>query len=338
MRRVGNLFDAFTSFANLHLAWKKTRRGSGKSHEAALFFQELERELFAMQEALRAGVWQPQPFRFFDIYDPKHRTIAVSAYADRVVHHALVNVLEPLYERSFIFDSYATRKDKGVHEAVFRAQHFLRQYPFYLKTDVEKFFDSVSHDRLLEILARKIKDKQLMAVCERIVRHSSLIDDRGLPIGNRTSQFFANVYLDVLDHFIKEHCQIRGYVRYMDDFVIFSDDIASLKAIKADVAAFLSEKLQLQLKPKATVLHHRQHGLPFLGRRIFPGIVRLRTENLRRITRRIALRERDLLRGDLDEATFLHSMNSYWAMLSYYPEHAGLRRYLTRVVRDKLRD
>lgn len=330
MRRVGNLFDTFTSFANLHLAWQKTRCSSGKSREAALFFQELERELFAMQEALRCGVWHPQPFRFFDIYDPKHRTIAVSAYADRVVHHALVNVLEPLYERSFIFDSYAIRKDKGVHKAVFRAQHFLQQYPFYLKTDVERFFDSVSHDRLLEILARKMKDKTLMVVCERIVRHSSLSGNRGLPIGNRTSQFFANVYLDVLDHFVKEHCRLKGYVRYMDDFVVFSHDKAALKTIKSEIEAFLGNELLLQLKPAATVIHHRQHGLPFLGRRIFPGIIRLRTENLRRITRRIALRERDLLRGDLDEAAFLHSMNSYWAMLLYYPSLGPLRKAILK--------
>lgn len=331
MQRIGDLFPAFCSFQNLLLAWRKTRRGSGRSLEGALFFQELEKELLALRSELESGIWAPRPFRYFDIFDPKHRTIAVSDYRDRVVHHALVNVLEPVFEKRFIADSFATRKDKGVHAAVFRAQHFLRGHAFYLKTDVEKFFDSVNHDVMLDILAHKIKDKRLMGICEKIVRHGNAAEPRGLPIGNRTSQFFANAYLDLLDHFLKDRCRLRGYVRYMDDFILFENDKKRLLSLRTATEDFLWEKLQLRLKPASTFLNRPQNGLPFLGRRIFPGIIRLRTENLRRITRRMALRERQLLHGELDEQAFLHSMNSYWAMLSFYPELAPLRRSLAEL-------
>jgi RNA-directed DNA polymerase len=327
MQRVGHLFQDFYSFQNLLLAWQKTRRGSGRNRESALFFTNLEKELLALRTELRSGDWQPRPYRYFDIYDPKHRTIAVSDYRDRVVHHALVNVLEPVFEKIFITDSFATRKGKGVHEAVFRAQHFLRGHAFFLKTDIEKFFDSVNHDLLLEIIGRKIKDRSLMTICEKIIYHGGT-NGRGLPIGNRTSQFFANVYLDPLDHFIKDRCGLRGYVRYMDDFVLFENDKAHLKVLQSMTEDFLGEQLQLSLKPSATFLNRWENGLPFLGRRIFPGIIRLRTENLRRITRRIDLREKQFLAGDLEEADFLHSMNSYWAMLSFYPELKGLKRFI----------
>lgn len=327
MKRINNLFFQFCSFQNLLSAWRKTRRGSAKNVESAAFFLNMEKELFALQAELRSGEWSPVPYRFFEIRDPKQRTIAVSTFRDRVVHHALVNVLEPVFEKIFIKDSYATRKGKGVHAAVWRAQHFLRGHKWFLKTDVEKFFDSVNHDVLYGILCRRIKDRRLLAVCDTIIRHGGK-EGCGLPIGNRTSQFFANVCLDPLDHFVKDRCGERGYVRYMDDFVVFQNDKIRLKALRIEIAGFLEEKLQLYLKPSATFLQARQNGLSFLGRRIFPGAVRLRPENLRRIMRRVRVREAQWRDGDLDETAFLHSMNSDWAMLSYYPSTFPLRQSL----------
>lgn len=250
----------------------------------------------------------------------------MAPFRDRVMHHALVNVLEPIWERRFITDSYATRKDKGVHAAVARAQYFIRQYEWFLKTDVEKFFDSVHHDTLLGILARTIKDKQALAVAEKIIRHGGQ-DGVGLPIGNRTSQFFANVYLHPLDLYIKQEHRLKGYVRYMDDFVLFDNDKQRLKALRRDVEGFLHDRLKLRLKPSATFLNRRANGLSFLGTRIFPGTIRLRNQNLRRIARRIAIKEKRYAEGKMDEEAFLHSMNSYWAMLAYYPA-MGLRQSL----------
>ncbi len=324
MQRIGNLYSAFCSFSNLLLAWRKTRQGSGRNAESALFFLHLERELLALRDELEQGIWQPRPYRYFDIFDPKHRTIAVSDFRDRVVHHALVNILEPIFEKTFISDSYATRKGKGVHAAVFRAQYFLQNHLYFLKTDVEKFFDSVSHDQLLRIISRKIKDPRILNICEKIIRHGG-IEGRGLPIGNRTSQFFANVYLDPLDHYLKDRLGVRGYVRYMDDFVLFTHDKQHLKGLYLDTQTFLEDTLMLQLKPSATFMNCSDNGLSFLGRRIFSGTIRLRNENLRRITRRMALLERQMVQDDITETAFLHSMNSYWAMLNYYPDFKGLR-------------
>lgn len=324
MRRVGGLWGSFCSFSNLHLAWQKTRRGSGFTEESILFFQDLEPELLRLQNEIITGTWMPMPLRFFDIHDPKHRKIAVSPFRDRVVHHALINVLEPIFEPCFIPDSFATRKGKGVHAAVFSAQRYLQSSHYYLKSDIEKFFDSVPHDVLLSIIGKKIKDRGLMDICQRVLS----VSDRGLPIGSRTSQFFANVYLNHFDHFVKEKCHIKGFVRYMDDFVVFENDKKMLVNLKSKLEFFLQEELQLTLKPAATFLNHRQNGLPFLGRRIFPNIIRLRTQNLRLITKRMELLEKKLNCHNITEEAFMHSMNAYWAMLSYYPDLKPLRKYL----------
>jgi hypothetical protein len=174
-------------------------------------------------------------------------------------------------------------------------------------------------------------------LCATIIKHgkhtqtkdaNGFLDPIGLPIGNRTSQFFANVYLDPLDHYIKDHYRVKGYVRYMDDFVVYENDKVRLKMVQEAINAFLWEKLKLRLKPASTFTNRRENGLPFLGKRIYTGIIRLRAENLRRITRRIALKERALLSDEIDETAFLHSMNSYWAMLSYYPGCAPLRNQI----------
>lgn len=326
MQRIGNLFPEFCSFSNLLSAYRKAHRGTRKNAENAAFFINMEKELLALQEELRSGTWRPQPYYFFDIWDPKHRTIAVAAFRDRVVHHALVNVLEPAYERCFIYDSYATRKGKGVHAAVSRAQHFLRRYDWYLKSDVEQYFDSADHKILLGLLQRKIKDKRLLKVAESIICHGGN-KGKGLPIGNRTSQFFANVYLDALDHFVKEKLRAPGYTRYMDDIVLFHPDKSKLKQMLPAIEAFLAEELALCLKPKATYINSHKNGLSFLGRRVFRSVIRLRPENLRRITGRIRHREWQFLNGQIEETIFLQSMNSYWAMLSYHPV-APLRRAL----------
>lgn len=328
MQRIGNIFPDVCSFQNLYTAWRKARLGSRKTHESAAFFFHLERELLLLREQLLAETWQPAPFHYFEVQDPKQRTIAVAPFCDRVMHHALVNALEPVWERRFIADSYATRKNKGVHAAVAKAQEFIREHSWFLKSDVEKFFDSIHHDTLLSLIAHTIKDKKVLALSEKIIRHGGN-NGIGLPIGNRTSQFFANVYLHPFDLFLKQEHRLKGYVRYMDDFVLFHNDKAVLKSLLHASEDFLAERLHLMLKPSATFLNSQQNGLSFLGTRIFPGIIRLRNENLRRITRRMAVREKWYAEGRLDETAFLHSMNSYWAMLQYYPLE-GLRKSLLR--------
>lgn len=313
------------------LAHKKARSGASNKRETMAFTFHLEDELFRLQEELQGGHYQPRPYRYFNIRDPKARTISVADFRDRVVHHALINVLEPLYERCFIHDSYATRKGKGTHKAIARAQCFLRKTGWFWKTDIEKYFDSIQQETLLSLLERKIKDGRLLEVAARIIRNGGIAPctpdggKLGLPIGNLTSQFFANVYLNGFDYFVKEELGQQYYIRYMDDFVVFEKDKAALKSIRPAVAAYLLEKLGLRLKPSATFLNSSANGLTFLGRRIFPRAIRLARPNGYRMLHRMKRKQREFEAGEMTEQDFVQSMNSYWAQLEPF---FGLRQQL----------
>jgi len=324
MKRYGQLFGALTSFPNLLVAFKKARKGAVGKRETQQFTFHLEMELFQLQNELQEGVYHPAPYRYFKIYDPKERTISVAHFRDRVVHHALINVLEPIYERCFIYDSYATRKGKGTHLAVRRAQQYLRRRPWFFKTDINKYFDSIQHDTLLSLLERKIKDPGLLGVAEAIIRNGGR-EGVGLPIGNLTSQFFANVYLNPFDHFIKQDLGVQAYIRYMDDFVVLAQHREPLKRWRERLQDYLKTHLGLTLKPKASFLNQADNGLTFLGRRIFPAVVRLARPNGKRMLRRMAGKQRAFENGKMEEDAFLQSMNSYWSQLQDFP---GLRRQI----------
>lgn len=326
MRRHGQLFEGFASFANLLNAYRKARRGTRRNAATASYFFHLETELLGLQEELLEMRYTPGPYRYFQIHDPKTRTISVAPFRDRVVHHALINVLEPIYERIFIADSYATRKGKGTHAAIAQAQRYLHQTGWFLKTDVDKYFDSIRQDVLMALLERKIKDRRLLEITRRIISNGGS-DGLGLPIGNLTSQFFANVYLHPLDTFIRQESGVKHYIRYMDDFVLFSKDKEALKAHRSAVAGFLEHQLGLRLKPGATYINQASNGLTFLGRRIFPALVRFASPNLRRMARRMALKENAFANGIITEEKLIESMNSYWAVLRY-GGNAALRKSL----------
>jgi RNA-directed DNA polymerase len=202
MRRIGNLKCSFLSFENLFRAYKKAFK-STKNYEACIFTFNIEKELLLLQEELDTGNYLPGDYRYFTILDPKKREISVAPFRDRVVHHTLINILEPLYEKRFISASYATRKNKGTHKAIAKAQQLQRNNHWYLKMDVRKYFGSINHKILLRIIKRKIKDPFVIFLCKTIIAKGG-DGITGLPIGNLTSQFFANVYLDIFDHFIKD--------------------------------------------------------------------------------------------------------------------------------------
>jgi retron-type reverse transcriptase len=303
MKRYGDLWPALTSFGNLYEASLKARRGKRHRAEVERFEFELERSLTELREELQSKTYRPGPFRTYKIIDPKPRTISAAPYRDRVVHHALCNVLEPIFERSFIFDSYACRKGKGTHAAVDRYTQFARCNRYVLTCDVRKFFPSIDHQILLERLARKIKDPHVLWLAEVIVAHSNPQepvpwffpgDDlftaqerpHGLPIGNQTSQFFANVYLDALDHFVKETLRCRRYVRYCDDFVLLDGDKRRLAEWRDAIEAFL-RTLRLWLHPTKRVISRTEDGIRFLGYRVFPDHRLLDQGNVRRFKRRM---------------------------------------------------
>ncbi len=316
VKRVNHLFDQVVRFDNLFRAWKKARQGTGWNKETLSFFYALEPELLRLQNELLTDTYQPGNYRFFDILDPKPRKIAVAPFRDRVVHHALIHVLNDHFEKVFIYDSYATRVNKGTHKAIERAQQFSRRYRWYYKMDVEHFFETVDQNTMMALIHHKIKDSATNRLAEKIIRNAP--GDKGLPIGNLTSQFFANIYLNPLDHFIKERLRIKGYLRYMDDFVIFSDNPIALKCQQLDVEAFLNDFLQLKLKHKASWLNQTQHGLSFLGIRIFPGLLRHCPENRRRSLKKSNQSLSAFQNGAISEQQMSDSLRSIYAHLNYY--------------------
>jgi len=244
MKSYKHLFEKIASFENLLFAAKQAQKGKKMKHNVSEFNFGLEGEILKLQEELRSQAYMPGKYRHFYVNDPKRRLISAAPYRDRVVHHAFCNVIEPLFDRTFIYDSYACRAGKGTHKAINRCQRFVRANKYVLQCDIRKYFPSVNYRILLSIITRKIRDKKVMWLAELIInsvscltservgglaglpayRHTGLQANpqTGIPIGNLTSQFFANLYLNELDYFVKFDLGEKHYLRYMDDFLIFS--------------------------------------------------------------------------------------------------------------------
>jgi RNA-directed DNA polymerase len=287
------MYERLTSWENLRLAYQCAAKGKRGQPTVAAFEHRLEDHLIALQEELRAHTYRPGPYTSFYIHEPKRRLISAAPFRDRVVHHALCNVIEPLFERSFVADSYANRIGKGTHRAVTRAQEFARRYPYVLQCDVRQFFPSIDHAILRTILANKVSDGDVLWLIDQILVSGRGVlteeyemvyfpgDDlftvnrpRGLPIGNLTSQFWGNVYLNPFDHFVTRTLRCLGYVRYVDDMLLFAKDKKTLWQWKAAVCERLAA-LRLTIHPGAHP-HPVSEGIPFLGFVIFPQRRRLK--------------------------------------------------------------
>jgi RNA-directed DNA polymerase len=309
MKRHGNLWPTLTSFEHLLRASEIAKRGKRFRPAVARYEFHLEQELLKLQETLQNKTYQPGNYRSFYIYEPKKRLISAAPYRDRIVHHALTGMLEPIFEPTFISDSYACRKGKGTHAAADRCQQFARRFRYVFKADIRKFFPSLDHEILKHQIARKIKDKNVLWLAGLIidssnpqeeVQHYFPGDDlfkpgkrrRGIPIGNQTSQFFANVYLDPLDHFVKERLRFKGYVRYVDDFLLFSDDKRQLSEAREQIRQFLTV-LRLKLHPRKNTIFPVKEGIRFLGYRVFPTHRLLVKENVWRFLRRVRRMQKD---------------------------------------------
>ena len=303
MKRFGFLFDRVCSFGALSTSAKKAATGKKTKPRVAQFLYDLETEVIDLEKELLSKTYRPLPYRTFEVHDPKERRICAADFRDRVVHHSVCSVMEPIFERSYITDSYACRKDRGMHRAIKRAQVFSRRYLYFLKLDVKKFFDSVDHDVLKSQLRRKVKDRDLLGLMDLFIDHPVPWTDpgKGIPIGNLTSQHFANFYLSGLDHFIKAYLRIKGYLRYMDDLVLFAGKKGTLWDAKGRIEHYLREKLQLHLKPDAVLLAPVLQGLPFLGFRVFPGVIRISRKGWRRFRNKVRQREQMEMRGESDD-------------------------------------
>lgn len=268
-----NLFDKIVDWENLHRAFVAARQGKRFAPSVLRFQKDLEENLTNIQNHLMWGSWVPGRWHEFMVYDPKRRFIQAPPFEDRVLHHSLVSIIDPLFERKFINDSYACRSGRGFHQAAHRVQSFLRKVnrcggrAYVLKADIAQYFPSIDHDVLLSIVRRTIRDRQVLNLCEIVVRRSGL-DGKGIPVGALTSQLFANVYLDQLDHYIKDDLGIKMYCRYMDDFVIVAGSKQELWDILDKSKAFIETHLKLSLNPK-TDIFPGSHGVDFCGYRVW---------------------------------------------------------------------
>ena len=312
MKRRGHLFEQITDYPNLLAAARRARRGKGDRTGVARFVFDLEPNLFRLQEELRSGTYRMRPYRAFVIREPKRRQIAAADFRDRVVHHAVCAALDPIFDGTLIADTYACRRGRGTHAAVRRLQQFSRRWPFCLLGDVRRYFETVDHDTLKRLYRRQLKDARLLDLLDLIVDHPvpGGRPGKGLPIGNLTSQYFANLYLGELDHFLKDRLGVPGYLRYMDDFAVFADTKAALRSVLEATRVFLRERLRLELREERTRLAPVTQGAPFLGFRVFPGVVRLDGRKFSRLRRRVRRREAACRDGALDEEALARSIGS----------------------------
>ena len=296
MKTYRNLYPQICDFENLYLAYRKARKGKRGKTPAATFEQVQEDGLLALQDELRNKTYTPGAYHSFYVPEPKRRLISAAPFRDRIVHHALCRVIEPIWEPRFIHDSYANRVGKGTHRAIDRAQYFARQYRYFLQCDVVQFFPAIDHAILRAELSYRIADDDAMWLIDRIIASGvgvlseayqpvyfpgddpstgsgqglfAALRPRGLPIGNLTSQFWGNVFLNQLDQFVKRELQCRAYVRFVDDMLFFSDSKSDLWDWKHAVIKKLTQ-LRLTIHEHKAQVFPTQTGIPFLGFRIYP--------------------------------------------------------------------
>lgn len=270
---------------NLRLAFCKAGKGKRYAQSVLAYQDKLEENLWILRKQIQQARVEVGDYRYFFVYEPKKREICASAFREQVLHHALMNVCHPHFERAQVCDSYASRKGKGTYAALDRAGQYTRRYDWFLKLDIRKFFASIQHGVLKGQLFRLFKEEELLCILYQIIDSYEASPDRGLPIGNLTSQYFANHYLSGLDHYIKEKLGIKAYVRYMDDMVLWSREKQALKEARAAIIDFVEGKLRCSLKP--SLLNRSQRGLPFLGYRVHPHHVRLLQKSKVRFIRKM---------------------------------------------------
>jgi len=345
MKRFGGLYDRIASFENLRRAAYRARRGKRRRPDVVRFHHYLEANLLDLREKLLEDAYRPGPYHAFPIRDPKPRVISAASYRDRVVHHAICQIIEPLLEPTFIFDSYANRVDKGTHAALDRCTAFANRYRFVFKGDIEKFFPSIDHEILLALLARKLKCPRTLNLLRLIIENSNPQEPvvryfpgdnlftpyerhRGIPIGNLTSQFFANVYLNGFDHFVKEELRVPGYLRFADDFLLFADSLRVLRGYLPRIEEYLNT-LRLRLHPSKCQVFPTRCGVEFLGWQVFRDHRRLRRSTGVRFQRQLRKLREDYASGAMSLDRVEASVRSWIGHLQHGDTY-GLRRKLLR--------
>jgi len=337
------LYEQLCSFEHLYNAFLRARKGKRKQEEIAAFERNLEPELFDIQGSLLDQSYQPGGYYSFYRTEAKRRLISAAPFRDRVVHHALVGVMEPIFEWRFIFDSYANRKGKGTHRALDRCTYYLRRNAYSLQCDMRQFFPSIDHAILKSMLASVIHDEKLLWLAGQIIdtgvgvldeeydMHWFPGDDllsasrpRGLPIGNLTSQFWANAYMNALDQFVKRQLKCRSYVRYVDDILLFAYDKVTLQDWKQAIIEFLGT-LRLTIHEESAPVRPAGEGLPFLGFIVYPDHRRLKPARGYEFRRKFQQKLDAYANGQLEQEKVTLSVQG-WVAHAAHGDTWGLRR------------
>ncbi|MCC5897355.1 MAG: RNA-directed DNA polymerase [Phormidium sp. BM_Day4_Bin.17] len=355
MKRYGNLYPSITDFSNLLAAARQAQRSKRFRDSVLSFNYHLESNLLQLQQELQAKTYQPGEYRTFEIFEPKRRLISAAPYRDRVVHHALCNVIVPIFQRTFIGTSYANRVGFGSHRALQKFVGYARSNRYVLQCDIRRYFPSIDLEILKSQIRRKVKCRDTLWLIDTIIdnsnnnhgNHSTSFQEanldyfpgddlltplqrpKGLPIGNLTSQFFANVYLNGFDHFVKEELNLKAYLRYVDDFALFADDPVFLAECREAIETYLIQ-LRLTIHPIKSQLSQTHHGASFLGFRVLPDRIRVRNHNLQRGRKRLQKLQAGYLSGQLSEDDLCQSLQSWVAHL----EHGDTWRLRQAIFKD----
>jgi retron-type reverse transcriptase len=334
MKRTNFLHEAIADLDNLRLAFWKAQRGKSTKPEVNRYRMELDKNLMKLHREILQGNVKVGNYRYFKIFDPKERLICASAFHERVLHHALMNVCHDTFERYQIFDSYACRIEKGTFAALDRAKHYHRKYRWYLKLDVRKYFDSIDHEILKDRLQHRFKEEKLLSIFGKIIDSYSAATGKGLPIGNLTSQYFANHYLAFSDRYLKEILRVPAYVRYMDDIALWANNKEQLLATGKNLENFIANQLKLELKPFC--LNATAKGMPFLGYLLFPDYTRLNSDSRKRFSKKMESYTNKLNNGYWSQEEYQRHILPLLSFVRYADTHKLRQQIINRVTIEEV--
>ncbi len=327
MKRIGNLWEKIVTEENIELAYQKARKGKSSRrfvHKVQLNKKEL---LDKLRTSLNDGTFTTSPYKIKKIYEPKERDIFILPfYPDRIVQHAIMNVIAPIWDNRFYHHSYACRIGKGQHAASRYIHPFVKQYQYYLQGDIRKFYPSINHEIMMSIVSEKIKDKKVLALFSNII--NSIPGNTNVPIGNYTSQWLGNLYLNKLDSYITRNLPVHGYTRYNDDFCIFANSKEDLNVCKEKIRQFLKNHLALSLSKEHVT--KCSLGIDFVGYRHFPKYILIRKKTVKRVKNRIDMLRYQVQAGLLSESKLSNSLASTFGWL----KHANSRNLTDTILQS----
>ena len=330
-------FEEIINLENLFLAWKEFKQGKSNKKDVQIFQYNLELEIMQLHQELITGNYKHGLYHTFYVNDPKRRHIHKAPVRDRIIHHAIVSILALIFERKFIFDSYSCRLRKGMHRALERFQKFAWKLSrnntktvYILKCDIKKFFDNIDHQILKDILSKDIYDKRVMNLLEIVIDSFHKEKGRALPLGNVTSQWFANIYLNELDQYVKRMLQVKDYYRYGDDFILVDRSPQYLYDKLVHIKAFLGNNLKLELHPSKVKLLKYHNGVDFLGYVQFPHFRILRSKTQRRILKAVPA-----LKDKIGSLGFKSSFASYMGMAQHFASCRFIKKIIFSLFDDR---